>query len=306
MEITRRRSLQGIGSLTGAIALRTIVDTKQAQAIEDFPGYPDRFGMLTDTTMCIGCRWCEVACAQANVMPPPAALSDQSVFNQIRRPSAGALTVVNRYPNPVDKKSFLYRKMQCMHCNEPACVSACLVGALQKTKEGNVIYLENKCIGCRYCMIACPFGALGYEYSDAFTPAVRKCTMCFQRVAQKGEIPACAQICPTKATIYGKRSDLIKMAWERINTRPNRYVNHIYGEKEAGSTSWLYLAGVPFNQIGLNTDLGTTPIPEFTRDWLLAVPLVLIMWPPLLLGFRSWFKRQERLVEEKARNRKVG
>ena len=306
MEVTRRKLLQGMGFLAGFIALRNLASPEQAlAAVEDFPGYPDRYGMLTDTTMCAGCRWCEVACAQANSMPPPAALSDKAVFNKMRRPSADALTVVNSYTDPADTKRTVFRKMQCMHCNEPACVSACLVGALEKTKTGNVVYHENKCIGCRYCMVACPFGALGYEYSDALSPAVRKCTMCYQKVVKEGGIPACAQICPTKATIFGKRSDLIEVARGRIRSQPGKYTNLVYGENEAGGTSWLYLSSVPFDQIGLPTNLGKTPIPELTRDWLLAVPLVLITWPPLLLGFRSLFRRREQIAEEEAKNRKV-
>lgn len=288
MAVTRRKFLKSAGVLAGAAALGAIWKPGLAHAGEDFSGYADRFGMLTDTTMCIGCRMCEAACNKVNRLPEPdASFSDPAVFAKMRRPSARALTVVNRYPNPQDGGKPIYRKVQCMHCDEPACASACLVGALQKTREGAVVYDESLCIECRYCMNACPFSMLGYEYDNALTPAIKKCLMCRQRVVNEGSIPACAEACPTKATIFGKRSELIKIARERIEKNPDRYVDHIYGEHEVGGTSWLYLAAVPFDQLGLPTNLGTTPYPEYTRDWLLGVPLVLVMWPALFMGLRK-------------------
>lgn len=284
--VSRRRFLQGGAAIAGALALHTITKPGPASAsAEDFPGNPDRFAVLTDTTMCIGCRLCEAACNKANGLPEPEVpFSDQSVFEVKRRPDSHALTVVNRYEVP-DWEQTVFRKVQCMHCNEPACVSACLVGALKKTPEGAVLYNEGLCIGCRYCMSACPFTMLAYEYDDPLTPAIRKCLMCHQRLVE-GEAPACATACPTKATIFGKRAELLDIARERIRQSPDKYVNHIYGEKEAGGGSWLYLASVPFDQLGLPNDLGTTPIPELTRDWLLGVPLVITIWPALLMGVR--------------------
>ncbi len=288
--ISRRGFLRAAGAVGGAAMLGGLFGVKPALAVEDFRGYPDRYGMLTDTTMCIGCRMCEMACAKANDLPAPP--TGQEVFATRRRPAAGAFTVVNRYENPSGGAP-IYRKVQCMHCDEPACASACLVGALKKTPEGPVIYNEDICIGCRYCMVACPFSNLAYDYDSAFTPAVRKCIMCRDRLLH-GEGPACATACPTKATIHGKRSELLAIAHERIRQNPDKYVPHVFGEDEAGGTGWLYLAAVPFDRLGLPTNIGRTPYPEFTRDFLLAVPLVLMMWPGALAGLNAVIRRKER------------
>ena len=94
-------------------------------------------------------------------------------------------------------------------------------------------------------MIACPFEIPTYEYDEAFTPRVMKCTMCFERVKEK-KLPGCVESCPNEALTFGKRKDLIKIARERIKKYPGRYQDHIYGEAEMGGTSWLYLSGVPF------------------------------------------------------------
>ncbi len=300
MSVTRRVFLQTTGAAVGAVALGTVCGTSRAYANENFTGHPDRFGMLTDTTMCVGCRACERACNRVNKLPPPEKrFADPSVFREERRPSPVAWTVVNQYPNPVKGGNPLYRKAQCMHCEEPACVSACLVGALTKTPEGPVVYNEDVCIGCRYCMNACPFNMLSFEYDDPLYPAIRKCIMCFDKT-REGGVPACASACAVQATIFGKRSDLLQIAKTRINNNPDRYVPDIYGEHEAGGTGWLYLSAVPFEKIGLPTGLGTTPYPELTRDWLLGVPVVLIGWPALLLGINSLSKRREQLALEAA------
>jgi len=138
-----------------------------------------------------------------------------------------------------------------MHCLDPACVSACIVGALQKSREGPVTYDLDKCIGCRYCMVACPFEIPAYEYSNPTTPAVRKCTYCVNEQSRTGAQPACAAACPVEAIVFGKRSDLLALAHRRIKERPDRYVDHVYGEKEVGGTSWLYLAGRPHEELDL-------------------------------------------------------
>jgi hypothetical protein len=148
-------------------------------------------------------------------------------------------------------------------------------------------------------MIACPFEIPTYEYDSAFTPRVMKCTMCYPRIS-KGLLPGCVEACPTEALTYGKRVDLLKVGRERIRRFPERYVNHIYGENEMGGTSWLYLSGVPFHQIGMREDLGTTPAPKLTSGALSAVPIVVGTWPVLLAGIYAINKRKEKIeLEEK-------
>ena len=212
---------------------------------------PDRVGVLVDLTLCVGCRRCEWACADANGNPHGDLedYDDGSVFAARRRPLADGYTVVNRTERsgPGGKPSFT--KIQCMHCERPPCVSACLVGAMQKTADGPVLYDASKCIGCRYCMVACPFERLAYEYDAHLAPRVRKCTLCAERAAE-GKIPACVEMCPVEAMHYGPRDELIAMARKRIATHPGKYIDHVYGEYENGGTSWLYLSDRPFEELG--------------------------------------------------------
>jgi len=294
MGINRRKLLKFIG-LTGGGALLSA--SRKARAVENFTGWPDRYGVLTDTTLCVGCRSCEEACNAVNNLPEPEIpFDDQDIFKQKRRPEANAYTVVNSHPNPNNPDEPIFAKIQCMHCNEPACASACLVAALTKTPEGAVIYNEDVCIGCRYCLTACPFYMPAYDYSSAFSPKVTKCIMCYENIA-KGEVPACVENCPAEANIFGKRSELIKIARNRIRENPDLYVDHIYGETEAGGTSWLYLASVPFEKLDFQTNVGTKPYAEYTRGFLSMVPAVLVIWPALLGGFYAFTKRKEEIAE---------
>ena len=145
------------------------------------------------------------------------------------------------------------------------------------------------------CMIACPFEIPAYEYDNPTTPVVRKCTLCHPRLI-KGKLPGCVESCPTEALVFGKRDDLLKIARQRIARRPDKYVDHIYGEREMGGTSWLYLSAVPFEQIGMRMDLGVTPAPELTAGALGAVPMVVGLWPVLLTGIYAMSKRKEKLA----------
>ncbi|MBM3324599.1 MAG: 4Fe-4S dicluster domain-containing protein [Calditrichaeota bacterium] len=306
MTITRRDFLKatGIAGATGLLSIPTV-----AQAQEFFPGWPDRYGVLNDCTLCIGCRRCEEACNRVNGNPPPKVpLDDKSVFNTVRRTDAKNFTVVNRFPNPNRDKPPIYVKRQCMHCNEPACASACLVAAFSKTAAGAVLYNSKVCIGCRYCMTACPFYVPSYEYDSPYTPRVVKCTMCYDRITREGKLPGCVEACPVEALTFGKRSDLIRIARERILRNPDKYVDHIYGEHEVGGTSWMYLSGVPFDKIGFRTDLGITPYPELTRGFLSAVPLVLTLWPVFFTGVYMFSRRREQIAktEDSSHEREEG
>lgn len=216
--------------------------------------------VLVDIPNCIGCRKCEFGCQQAAGfdVPPIETFDDKRVFEASRRPSPGSYTVVNALPNSNSPEKPAYVKANCLHCLEPACASACLVGALRKTPDGPVVYDPWKCMGCRYCMVACPFGIPTYDYDNALTPQVRKCNFCADRIAKEGGVPACVQICPNEALTFGDRDELLALAHERIAKRPERYVDHVYGEFEAGGTSWLYLSSMPFEQAGfLKVDLAS-------------------------------------------------
>jgi Fe-S-cluster-containing dehydrogenase component len=227
-------------------------------------------------------------------------LYDQSVLDTRRRTDAKAYTVINAYPDPkvsFDPTSMGERitvKTQCMHCQEPACASACFVKALEKTSQGPVVYHEDRCVGCRYCMVACPFNMTKFEWDKAI-PAIKKCIFCYERQLA-GQPPACVEACPAGTLTFGKRKDLLELAKSRIYQNPDQYVHHVYGEHEVGGTSWLYLSSVPFEDVGFRTDLGTMPYPELTKSFLSAVPLVLILWPALLMGCYSFSKQKEQSV----------
>ncbi len=295
MKMNRRDFVKAGGSL---VALSLMGAREGRAGTHNFEGYPDRYGMLTDLTRCIGCRRCEAACNKANNLPEPKTPFDTtSVFEETRRPYVAdvqSYTVVNRFE--VDGKE-VFRKVQCMHCEEPACVSACLVGALKKSPEGPVTWNEKVCIGCRYCIAACPFYVPAFEYSSAFDPKIQKCFMCYQRIT-KGIVPACAEACPVEAITFGKRSSLLKLAKTRIWGEPDKYIDHVYGEREAGGTGWLYISGVPFSKLDFPMDLGTNPFPEYTKDFLAMVNLTLVSWPAIFGGIYLMTKDRDKKHDE--------
>ncbi|MBW7865330.1 MAG: 4Fe-4S dicluster domain-containing protein [Candidatus Hydrogenedens sp.] len=243
---------------------------------------PEGFGVLVDTTECIGCRKCEWSCAQANKLSdkPLEAFEDTSVFESPRRMTAGAYTVVNRHADPENPEKPTFVKAQCMHCLRPACASACLVGALRRQDNGAVSYDPWKCMGCRYCMVACPFQVPAYEYNNALTPVVSKCSFCFERVRDGGGPPACVDMCPPMCLTFAKRGELLELARGKIATNPGRYLNHIYGEHELGGTSWMYLTSRPVTELGL-LEFGEKPIPEYTEP--LQHGIFKYGLPPMLL-----------------------
>ncbi len=248
--VSRRDFLKLAGTATGTAAI-AVTSASVASAATHHELAPDRFGVLVDTTLCIGCRRCEWACARQNGLPHGdlEAYDDTGVFQHMRRPDAQAFTVVNRYPEDATHAKKVDVKVNCLHCEHPACVSACIVGALQKNDRGPVTYDAGKCIGCRYCMVACPFQIPAYEFQNALTPKVMKCTLCAERTLEGG-LPACVEICPREALVFGRRDELVELANQRLRNYPERYVSHIYGEHEVGGTSWLYLADRDFQEAG--------------------------------------------------------
>lgn len=235
--------------------------------------------LLYDATLCIGCKQCEAACAEKNKLPYDDATAAEA------RQSEHKFTVV------LSKDDKFMRRL-CMNCEDPACASVCPVGALRKTAAGPVVYEEDRCMGCRYCMVACPFGVPKYEWNKLL-PRVKKCTMCADRV-QAGQPTACAEACPTGATKFGEREELIAEARQRIRENPGKYVNHIYGLTEVGGTSVLLLSGVPFEEFGYRADLSADPLPMLTYRVLSRIPDVVPLGG-ILLGGVWWIthRREE-------------
>jgi formate dehydrogenase iron-sulfur subunit len=253
--------------------------------------------MLIDTTRCIACRGCQIACKQAN------GGQSETIGFHGRRTNPPRLTA--KTWNVLDFRevrqdgglSWHFIKRMCMHCSDPACVSACPVGAMYKTAEGPVLYNGSKCIGCRYCMIACPYDVPGFQW-DSNSPYVQKCILCAARVAE-GEEPACVQTCPTDSAIFGERNAMLAEAKGRIAAHPDRYVNHVYGEREAGGTSVFYLASVPFDKLGLPNVLPEN-YPKYTFDSLTKIPGMVSGLAVLLGGLSLVNWRRHRM--DKARD----
>jgi len=268
------------------------------------------YAVLVDLTVCVGCRACVVACKQKNGLPLNQADYVQlAARNQLNNPdpsiapeqpklSADTYTVVEYHlvDGPDGEPKWVFVKRQCMHCLEPSCEAACPVGALEKNEEGPVLYDSFKCMGCRYCMMACPFGVPTYEW-DTWNPVIKKCTFCFDQILDESlppteRVPACVRSCPADALLFGNRDVLLKEAHRRIDSNPGKYVDHVYGEFEAGGTSWLYISPVPFEELGFPTNVGVRPYPEYTAPALGSVPLVVVFGSTLLAGLFVGFKRR--------------
>ena len=265
MDLSRRGFLKVMGASGAALA----AGSKSAAASVAELKQADDYGCLVDTTLCVGCRKCEEACNERHSLPKPeASYAEMTVLEKERRMDETSYTVVNKYyPKNIGTLTWrtqpTYVKFQCMHCNDPSCVSACIVGAFSKSEKGPVVYDAWKCIGCRYCIVACPFQVPAYEYDNALTPQVRKCTFCHERL-DKGELPACVTICPNEALTFGPRQELIDLAHSRFKANPGRYHEHVYGEHEVGGTSWMYLTAVDTKLTELPT-LPEAPMPPLTE-----------------------------------------
>jgi Fe-S-cluster-containing dehydrogenase component len=286
MRIGRRGFFQVAAVTAGTGLLAGRAEASGAAAPSDGPA------VLVDTTRCVGCRACEAACAEKNELPSPPASDD--VLDGRRDMTTDAFTVVNRAEGPDGQPRFA--KKQCMHCLSPACASACPVRALDKQPEGPVTYDPSRCMGCRYCMVACPFEVPKYEYQSR-APRVRKCSFCFDR-QQAGLAPACASVCPSGALTFGRRGELLDEAKRRIYAQPGRYQRHVYGEHEAGGTSWLYLADVDFAKLALADGVPERSYPELVSGALGAPPMVMTLWPPLLMGLYAFSKRREQAARD--------
>lgn len=301
-KLSRRGFFAAVGA---GVAATAVVAPKNAAASPKLEGYRNGMGVLVDLTRCIGCRSCEAACNKANHLPAPdKPFDDRSVVEKTatsdkkhkRRPDENAYTVVNRYNVPGSSRP-VYRKLQCNHCNEPSCLTSCFVKAYTKTPEGAVVYNGDICVGCRMCMTACPFYVPGYSYSSATDPLIVKCNFCHESRLTKGLPPACVETCPQEALQFGHREELIAIGKERIRYNPGKYVDHIYGQSEVGGTAWMYLSGVPFDQVGFDTTLQKEPIISNVKDFLGMVPMVLAIWPALFTGIHLLSGKRENAAD---------
>ena len=280
---------------------------------------------LVDITKCIGCRACQVACKQWNERDGEHTELEPGLgFQNPVTLSANTYTLITFHELPDDNApgglNYLFTMRRCLHCLEPACASACPTTALQSQPDGPVTYDANQCIGCRYCIWACPWGVPTTEW-DSLTPKIQKCTHCADRsdqplpITRNGQAlseaesnvyrdniatPACVKACPADCLSFGTREDMLQEAHDRISNHPDKYVDHIYGEKEAGGTSVLYLSSVPFDKLGF-PDVGEKPFPAFSKMALHAVPPAVMAVGSLLAGTYTLFKRRMSLAGAAAR-----
>lgn len=287
MTLSRREFLGLMGAGAGSVAAATVVTTP-AHAAGDQAAAGEHPAMLYDTTLCVGCRACQNACRNWNQTPVEPSADGR--YDAPVELSGDTWTVIQLYIDEqradptAEADGWSFIKHNCMHCIEPACVSACTVGALQKSPAGPVIYDVDRCFGCRYCMVACPYKVPRYQW-DTTTPLVQKCTFCFGYVQRDGGTdpqnrlaqgmgPACVESCPTGALVWGKRDAMLHEAHARIEANPGFYhADRVYGEFEAGGTLQLVLSHVPFARLGLPT-LDPKPLPQHTTAVNWAVPFV--------------------------------
>jgi Fe-S-cluster-containing dehydrogenase component len=243
---------------TGAAATAVSVIAPAAATADAAKPLPDAVGMLYDSTLCIGCKACVAACSRANNLEPDTSWSEGK-YQAPATLNANTKNIIKLYREG-SEQSFV--KMQCMHCVDPACASACMLGAFTKDERGIVSWDGSRCVGCRYCQVACPYDVPKFEWSKA-APKMVKCELCRDRIAQ-GDVPACVEVCPRNAVIYGKRDVLLAEAHRRIEQNPGRYLPKVFGETDGGGTQVLYLANVDFRKLGF-PDLGERPVAETVR-----------------------------------------
>lgn len=245
------------------------------------------YGILIDVTRCTACEKCVAACVEQNA-------EDRWVAERDRAVTKDGLSA-RRKSTVLKVGDGRFARKSCMHCLEPSCVSACLVGGLTKTPEGPVVYDRDKCIGCRYCMLACPFHIPRYEW-DQTIPYVSKCDMCFGRISQ-GQQPACVKACPEGALKFGNRDQLLREAHGLIRRYPERYEDHVWGEQEFGGTSVMYIADVNLTTLGWPGQRAAA-IPSLTEPLVHKTPFIGLGVAVGLIGLNWIVKRRNELMSK--------
>ncbi len=274
MKISRRDFIKvsaTAGSATAGALMPSLATARQSRA-----RLPAAVGILYDATVCVGCKACMAACKEYNGLPAERS-TEESLWDDPRDLSAKTFNIVKLYkessgsPEASETAKYSYIRRFCMHCVDPSCVSACPVSAMHKDPQsGIVLYNKDRCIGCRYCQIACPYNIPKFEWDSAY-PQIRKCELCSHRIEEE-DYPACCEFCPNGASVFGNVLDLVEEAKRRLSLTPGEiaayplrfigsgqvsqrrvkpYYNHIYGERDGGGTQVLILAGVPFEHLGL-------------------------------------------------------
>ena len=246
--------------------------------------------VLVDLTKCIGCESCVVACKLWNKLPYHA---KHTVKRQENDLDDTHWTVVQKKRVAAEngKEYTRFVKKQCMHCLEPACASACFSKALRVDENHAVVYYPDLCVGCRYCMLACPYDVPRYQWEEPL-PLITKCQLCSDRL-KEGELPAGVGACPTGTLTYGNREALLRKAHAIIDS-DSRYVNYVYGEKELGGASWLYISDQPFEKLGFKMDFEQTPPSDYTRSYLTKVPFLAAAWGLFLVGLTAYHHHREK------------
>ncbi len=248
------------------------------------------WAILTDITKCIGCLECVAACKKTYDLE----LDKPRVWQKNDGLSAQNWTSI------IGKPGNKFVRKQCRHCLEPACASACPVAALHTTESGAVIYEPQRCLGCRYCMMACPYGIPRYDWDEA-VPYVKKCILCHEKIST-GELkqPACTNVCPTDATIYGTREELLAEAHRRIKENPGKYIDKVWGEHEVGGTSVLYLSDIDLGFLGNRPDLTDKALPTTTDLAMKSVPFAFFGMGGVMYGINWVIRRRMELNKDKS------
>ncbi len=330
-----RRGFLRIAASGGALAASGAAVGRAAKAPASAELPPEAVGMLYDATLCIGCKACMVGCKKANTEPggvlydehgrvPYEYASSDRIWDAPAVLTASSLSVIkvrkdgNAATKDAADSGYSFIKRNCMHCLAPACASVCPVGALSKEPTtGTVYYREERCIGCRYCQLGCPFDIPRFEWRSS-SPRIRKCELCRHRRAE-GKISACCEACPTGASLFGTVASLRQEAARRLALAPGsehdfpiaavnspqrsrrkaaRYVDRVYGMKEAGGTQMLVMAGVSFASLGFSPRIPDEPLPARTGAYIAQVPAV--VGGVFVLSTASWLITRRRKAREEA------
>jgi formate dehydrogenase iron-sulfur subunit len=180
-----------------------------------YPEHPPRMGFFTDTSVCIGCKACEVACKEWNAVPEDGLLLTGMSFDNTQGLGASTwrhVAFIEKPAAPGGDLRWLMSSDVCKHCTEAACLDVCPTGALIRTEFGTVVVQEDVCNGCGYCIPACPFGVIDQRRDDG---RAWKCTLCYDRIGV-GMQPACAKACPTESIQFGPVDELRERAAARL------------------------------------------------------------------------------------------